>query len=133
MRAWGRTSKKHRESIDHRLNAVSDKVLQIRDHSIIKGHRPEAEQNDPFDRGASKLRWPDGNHNSIPSKALDMRPYPMPEGEETLREDLSYLAGLYVGIGSQAGLRLRWGGDFDQDGETADYRWDDLWHIEIVE
>ena len=133
MNTWGKASQRHRESIDWHLNAVSDRVLKLRDHSIIEGHRPEAEQNAAFDRGASKLRYPDGNHNSIPSKALDMQPYPIPEDEETLREDLSYLAGLYVGIGSTMGMKLRWGGDFDMDGETADNRWDDLFHIEVVE
>jgi len=135
MRTWGRASKKNRSSIDHRLNAVSDRVLVLRNHSIIKGHRGEAEQNAAFNATPqrSKLKWPDGKHNAIPSKALDMQPYPMPDDEDTLREDLSYLAGLYIGIGSTMGLTLRWGGDFDQDGETADNRWDDLWHIEIVE
>jgi len=135
MNAWGKQSKKHRQSIDHRLNAVSDRVLKLRDHSIIEGHRPEKEQNAAFNATPqrSKIKWPDGKHNSIPSKALDMQPHPMPEDDDTLREDLSYIAGLYVGIGSEMGLTLRWGGDFDMDGETADNRWDDLFHLEIVE
>lgn len=131
--SWGTSSKANRETIDPRLNAVSDIVVQIRDHSIIDGHRDEARQNAAFDAGNSKLRWPGGKHNKLPSLALDMQPYPMPEDHDTLREDLSYLAGLYVGIGRTMGLTLRWGGDFDMDGETADNHWDDLFHIEIVE
>jgi hypothetical protein len=133
MNKWGKNSKKHRESIDWHLNAVSDQVLKIRDHSIIEGHRPEAEQNAAFDSGASHLRWPDGKHNSIPSKALDMQPYPLPESTQVLREDLSYLAGLYVGIGRQMGLRIRWGGSWDETGETVNNKFDDLYHIEVVE
>ena len=130
---WGANSLNTRETIDPRLNAVSDVVLQIRDHSIIQGHRGEHEQNAAFDAGNSKLRWPDGKHNKLPSLALDMQPYPLPQDHDTLREDLSYLAGLYVGVGRMMGLTLRWGGDFDMDGETADNHWDDLYHIEIVE
>ena len=133
MKTWGKTSSKHRQSIDHRLNNVSDRVLQLRDHSIIQGHRIKEDQNAAFDIGTSKLRWPDGSHNSIPSMALDMQPYPMSDDDDTLREDLSYLAGLYVGIGSEMGLQLRWGGDWDKNGQTSDNRWDDLFHIEISE
>ncbi len=132
MNKWGKSSAKHRQSIDWRLNAVSTQVLKLRDHSIIQGHRPEDEQNAAFDAGNSKLRWPDGKHNSIPSTALDMRPHPWPKKKETQREDLAYLAGLYVALGSTMELTLRWGGDWDQDGESSDNRWDDLFHIEIV-
>ena len=108
-------------------------MLQLRDHSIIEGHRGEFEQNAAFDRGSSKLRWPDSRHNSIPSTALDMQPYPMPEEERDLREELSYLAGLYIGIGAQMGLKLRSGRDWDRDGESSDNFFDDYFHIEIDE
>ena len=133
MNAWGKASKRHRQSIDWHLNAVSDRVLKIRNHSIIQGHRNEADQNAAFDRGDSKLRWPDGNHNCIPSKALDMQPWPMPDDEQALREDLSYLAGLYVGIGPTMGVILRWGGSWDRSGEIENNKFFDGFHIEIVE
>lgn len=132
MNTWGRRSLECRKSVDPRLNLISDKVLPLKDHAIIEGHRNETDQNAAFDRGDSKLRWPDGNHNSLPSKAIDVRPHPWPVDEDMQREELSYLAGLYVGIASELGLKLRWGGDWDRDGEASDNHFDDLFHIEIV-
>lgn len=128
---WGPNSTKCRKDICSELNKVSDIVLQIRDHSIICGHRPKDEQDDAYyaNPQRSKLKWPKGKHNKLPSIALDMEPYPRVEG--TLREDLTYIAGLYVGIGRMLGYDIRWGGDWDRDGETADNSWDDLFHIEF--
>jgi hypothetical protein len=80
----------------------------------------------------SKVQWPDGKHNTMPSEAVDVQPYPYPEKESTLREDLSYIAGLFIAFGRAEGVVLRWGGDWDKDGETADNKFDDLFHIEIV-
>ena len=131
-RIWGKGSLAYRNSICYELNHISDLVLPIRDHSIICGHRGEEDQHEAFtsDPQLSKLDWPDGKHNKLPSNALDMEPYP--RIAKTLREDLTFLGGLYVGIGSTLGYEIRWGGDWDRDGETADNTWDDLFHIEIV-
>lgn len=115
-----------------RLQSVARKVLLIKDHSILKGHRPEAEQNAAFDSGNSKLRWPRGKHNAVPSKALDVQTYPRPPHERDLRNEQFYLLGLYVGIAAEMGIDLLTGADWDDDGELTDNGWDDLFHVEIV-
>lgn len=130
MNVWGRGSQRNLASVNSRLNGVADTVLQIRDHSVIEGHRDEATQNRYFEAGVSKVSFPDSKHNIYPSEAIDIQPYPY--NEETLREDLSYLAGLYIGIAAERGIDLRWGGDWDEDGETADNSFDDLFHLEMV-
>ena len=135
---------------DPRLGIVARKVLLIKDHSVIKGHRGQVEQNQAFEDGHSKLRWPDGKHNKMPSKAIDVRTYPvppdereqmverrleagLPPDERDLREEQLYLLGLYVGVASEMGLRLLTGADWDRDGEIADTGFDDFFHVELVE
>ena len=133
MNSCGENSKKQRATSDDRLNEIGDIVLQIKDHSVIKGHRNEVDQHQAFIDGNSKLDWPDGNHNAYPSKAQDVRTYPWPEKEQDQREEQLYLLGLYRGIAHMLGYKLRTGADWDRDGEIADNGFDDFFHVEIDE
>jgi len=113
------------------LNAIGDVVLQIKDHSVVKGHRGEAEQHQAFVDGNSKLDWPDGNHNAYPSKAQDVMSYPFPQDEQAQREEQMYLLGLYKGVAAVMGIPLRAGGDWDRDGEILDNGFDGFLHVEL--
>ena len=125
---------------DERLRRIAHIVLRIKDHSILKGHRYENEQNSAYnaDPQRSKLEWPHGKHNSLPSQAIDVQTYPRPEKEQDLRAEQYYLLGLYVGVavmqqnGAVQHFKLRTGADWDTDGEVSDNGWDDLFHVEIV-
>lgn len=125
---------------DPLLRRIAYKVLKIKDHSVLKSHRPEHEQNEAFESGNSKLQWPDGKHNAWLSKALDVQTYPRPptvfagyEDDSELRAEQYYLLGLYVGIAAELGIKLRSGADWDSDGEVSDNGWDDLFHVELVD
>ena len=133
MNSWGENSKKQRATSDDRLNEIGDIVLEIKDHSVIKGHRNEVDQHQAFIDGNSKLDWPDGKHNALPSKAQDVRTYPWPEKESDQREEQLYLLGLYRGVAEVLGYKLRTGADWDRDGEIADNGFDDFFHAEIDE
>ena len=133
MNVFGPRSRKELSGADYQLQEVAHKVLVIKDHSVLKGHRPEDEQNAAFDSGNSELKWPDGKHNGIPSKALDVQTYPRPNTEQKLKEEQLYLLGLYVGIASEMGITLRSGADFDRDGQTTDSTFFDGFHVELVE
>ena len=127
---WGRGSQRHRATLRPELQEVLDIVLQIRDISIIDGHRGQATQDRYFAEGVSKVEFPNSKHNRTPSDAADVQPSPYVE--ETLREDLTMIAGIAIGVGRMLGYDIRWGGDWDQDGETADNKFDDLFHLEFV-
>ena len=43
------------------------------------------------------------------------------------------MGGMIRGIGKQLGVKIRWGGDWDSDGEIKDNNFDDLVHVEIRE
>ncbi len=136
MNKWGAISILQRATSDPRLNAIGSVVLQIKDHSVIKGHRPEDEQHQAFIDGHSKLDWPDGNHNAYPSKAQDVKAYPFPPrdkdgGDSARREEQLYLLGLYRGVAAVLDIPLRTGADWDRDGEILDNGFDDFFHIEI--
>ncbi len=131
MNKWGSNSILQRSTSDPRLNAIGDVVLQIKDHSVVKGHRPEDEQHQAFVDGNSKLDWPDGKHNAYPSKAQDLRTYPFPETEQEQREEQLYLLGLYKGVAAVRDVPLRTGADWSRDGNLFDNGWDDLFHVEI--
>ena len=133
MNKWGANSILQRLTSDPRLNAIGDVVLQIKDHSVVKGHRGEDEQNEAYNAvpQRSKLPWPKGKHNAYPSKAQDIRAYPFPEKEQEQREEQLYLLGLCRGVAEIMGIPIRTGADFDRDGEISDSTFEDFFHVEI--
>lgn len=114
------------------------------DFSILEGHRDEERQNRLKSEGKSKLSYPDSKHNKEDaagrpeSLAVDVAPYhasrPHYRWNET--EDFYFLAGFIIGIGSpyakRQGFRIRWGGDWDSDGDLHDQSFMDLGHLELV-
>lgn len=59
------------------LQLVAHRAIQVIDFSVLCGHRGREAQNDAFDQGASKVRWPHSIHNLDPSEAFDLAPYPI--------------------------------------------------------
>lgn len=126
---------------DHRLQNLMLRVVQTYDCSIIQGHRPEAEQLERYNSGASKVKF--GNHCYSPSKAVDAGPWlpgrgiPWPQvGSETYIKDLAqfyHFAGYVQAVAAEMGINIRWGGDWDRDHDLADQSFDDLVHFELVE
>lgn len=133
MNKFGTSSRFQLGSCDSRLQRIAPIVLRIKDHSIIKGHRNKEDQNLAFASGNSRLKWPDGKHNKVPSIAMDVQTYPVPDSEQALREEQLYLLGLYRAAGAENGILFRTGADWDQDGEIADNGFDDFFHVEVVE
>ena len=111
------------------LQQVFNQVINTVDCTIIEGHRPEERQNELFDQGKSQLKFPDGKHNQMPSLAVDAAPYPINWND---RERATLFAGFVLGVASEMGVKLRWGGDWNMNFETKDNNFDDLWHFELV-
>jgi peptidoglycan L-alanyl-D-glutamate endopeptidase CwlK len=116
------------------LQKLFEEVVKHFDCTVIQGHRGEKEQNQAYDAGRSKLRYPDGKHNASPSRAVDVAPYPV-DWED--RDRFHYFSGFVMGMATRLEkkvptLKLRWGGDWDQDTEVKDNRFDDLVHFELV-
>ena len=128
MPRFGKTSKRRLATCDDGLQNLFYEVVRHFDCSVIIGHRGEKDQNKAFDEGKSKVRYPKGKHNSNPSTAVDVAPYPI-DWED--RERFIYFAGFVKGIATEMGISLRWGGDWDNDPQLSDNKFDDLVHFEL--
>jgi hypothetical protein len=100
------------------------------DCSILEGHRGKRAQNKAYKEGKSKVVYPNGKHNQIPSVAVDAVPYPI-DWED--RERMTYFAGFVLGVALRMNLKIRWGGDWNMNTELKDNNFDDLPHFEIRE
>ena len=98
------------------------------DCSVLEGHRGQERQDQLYIEGKTKVKYPNGRHNSKPSNAVDVTPYPV-NWEDRERQTL--FAGFVLGVANQMGISLRWGGDWDQDFEVMDNRFDDFPHFEL--
>lgn len=131
-RKWGNRSQQVLSELDPRLASIMTTILhEVADISLICGFRDQEEQDEAYETGRSKVRWPNGKHNRLPSKAVDFQPWPVPERREKLWASLAYIAGHAIQIGRRRGLVVRWGGDWDGDGDLTDQNFDDLYHLEI--
>lgn len=131
MRIWGPKSSRVYRQLHPQVQQVCDFILQeVADVSLITGHRTEAEQNALYP-AFTKVKWPNSQHNHYPSLAVDLQPYPYPDHEGELREQLTYIAGRVVQWGIHEGINVRWGGDWDRDGDITDNKFDDLFHFEV--
>ena len=129
MPRFGKRSLRILNQCHEDLQHVAYAVIKDFDFSVIEGHRGEIMQNHYFDKGLSKKRYPEGKHNSEPSEAIHCIPYPINWKD---RERMTFFAGMFIQAGRDIGIGIRWGGDWDQDGEVLDNNFDDLTHFELV-
>ena len=94
---------------DPRLQELFDIVVLYFDCTILCGHRDEEEQDRAYNEGKSKARWGQSKHNSLPSMAVDVVPYPIDWGDI---ERFHHFAAFVQVIAQSKGIDIRWGGDF---------------------
>lgn len=111
------------------LQRVFLEVVKHFDCTVIEGHRGKEAQNKAFASGNSKLKWPHGKHNKLPSDAVDVMPYPIDWKD---RERITLFAGFVLGTAKSMGIDLRWGGNWKMDTMVKDNTFDDLPHYELL-
>ena len=124
MPRFERRSKQRLKGVKPELVNVLNELIKIMDVTIIEGLRTEARQAELVAQGKSKTKY----SKHLEGKAVDLAPYPI-DWED--RERFHYMGGMVRGIGQQMGVNIRWGGDWDSDGEIKDNSFDDLVHVEI--
>ena len=130
MPTFGKKSLIALGTCDSRLQKVAWGVIRVIDVSVLWGYRGEVYQNKLYRKGLSKLQFPRSKHNKVPSQAFDLAPYPIDWND---LHRFCYMAGIVLGVASQLGVRIRWGGDWDMDTELKDNKFNDLGHFELVE
>ena len=128
MPYFGKTSKKRLSTCDDKLQKLFNEVIKHVDCSILEGHREKDRQNKLYEEGKTKVKYPNGRHNRQPSSAVDVTPYPVDWKD---RERQTLFAGFVLGVANQMNINLRWGGDWDQDFQVVDNRFDDFPHFEL--
>jgi len=79
------------------------------DFTVLEGHRGQAAQDAAYQRRASKVKWPNGKHNTLPSKAVDVAPYPV---VWTDLNRFKVLAEHIKKVADDLGIKVEWGGDW---------------------
>lgn len=121
MPTFGRQSKANLETVDPILRQVLEEAIKHTDFTVIDGHRDMERQNQYYIEGTSKVRWPNSGHNTYPSRAADLVPYP--RGFDNDDEQFYFMATHVLAAACELGVRLDWGGHW--------YNFKDLAHFEL--
>ena len=128
MNRYSKSSKNNLSQCHIDLQLICHELLKIFDHSVICGHRSEEDQEKAFNKGNSKVHYPNSKHNSIPALAVDIIPYPIDWKDIN---NFSYMGGLFLGIAYILKENkiithdIRWGGHWKR---LKDYP-----HFELIE
>lgn len=117
-------------SCDPRLIRICTALIKRYNFTVLCGYRGKEEQNDAFEKGNSKVQWPNSKHNASPARAVDLAPYPI-NWEDIGRFKVLALA--FLEEAKKAGIEVRWGADWDRDGDWRDEKFRDWPHFELME
>lgn len=135
MYSFGKVSKERLATCDPRLQEIMNEVIKYIDISIICGHRGREEQDEVYRTGKSKVKWPNGKHNTLPSKAVDVALYhkSKPNIRWDKKEEFIFLYGIVYAIAAQKGIKIRAGVDFNGDLDFTNDSFFDGPHFELVD
>lgn len=134
MASFGTVSTQRLATCEPDLQYIFREVVKHFDCSVLCGHRDEAAQTKAFNNRASKVQYPDSRHNSYPSMAVDVAPYPIDWNDlERFRHFGFYVKGVAAVLLERGEIdhSIRWGGDWDSDHDTKDQTFNDLVHFEL--
>ena len=126
MYKFGKRSRERLKGVDARLINVLNELIKMMDVTIIEGVRSAKRQEELLAKGATKVKY----SKHMEGKAVDLAPYPIKWDD---RDGFYYMGGMIRGIAQQLGYKVRFGGDWDSDGDTRDNSFDDLVHVEILD
>lgn len=141
MPAFSIASMDRLATCDHRLIMVCNDAIEITDFTVLEGHRGQAEQDAAFAAGKSKKPWPTGNHNALPSRAVDLIPYveyPIAASHYDWDDLIAFgrLMGIIQACAFRRGISLRfgldWNGNFRTVGRDKTETFLDAPHVELL-
>jgi len=134
MPEFSKSSKEKLEGCDPELQILFNYVIRYFDCTIICGERGETAQNKAFADGFSTVQYPNSKHNSSPSEAVDVVPWPI-EWNNTDR--MRYFIGFVKGVAKMLKMynamdkEIVTGADWDNDTVLKDQRFNDFPHFQI--
>lgn len=115
MPKFSNTSLERLRTCHQDLQTIFHYVIKYMDCTVVCGHRNKKDQDDVFEQGFSKVKWPNSKHNSMPSMAVDVVPYPVDWYD---RERFKHFAGFVKGVAQMLkdygaiSNDIEWGGDW---------------------
>jgi peptidoglycan L-alanyl-D-glutamate endopeptidase CwlK len=143
MRAYGKKSRSVLATLHPDLQRVLTGYLPLSrcDISLVYGYRGKELQNELHRTGKSQLKYPQSKHNTTDangepcSEAVDAYPYIggliVGKNQKEIYTICAMMGGLIEYARSQ-GVVLRWGADWDSDGDITDTNFLDAFHVELV-
>jgi len=134
--SFGKRSSKKLDTCTFNLQFVANEALsyELIDFAIIEGTRSDKKQHEYFITGKSRLDAgdPRAKHNKEQAEAFDAVPYVNGKISWDWRHCI-FLAGVILTAAKKVGDDIRWGGNWDMDGEpVTDQDFQDLVHYEII-
>lgn len=108
--------------------AVAAKGVAFR---VICAFRGRQDQEQAFAAGLSKARWGQSAHNYFPSVAIDIAPGWNGPLRWSDTKAFDAVGRAFVATAKELGIPIRWGADWDMDGQTSDEAFVDRPHIEL--
>jgi len=136
MPSFGGKSRRLLDTCDTRWENILNEVVKYYDCTVLTGHRDKETQNAKYDERSSEVKWPNSKHNSMPSMAVDVAPWPIPTnwGDKEWKDRVKFyeLKAIIFFVAAKQGVNIRFGGDWDRDYDYTDNKFDDLVHFEII-
>lgn len=147
MPSFGNSSQKRLATAHELQQRLWNEVIKYIDCSIICGERTEKEQNDLYAKGRDKngniinraevvtnAKFGESTHNESPSLAVDAVPFPEMWASKSAffkLKDIVFREWYKIPLSIRGEYELRWGGDWDKDGDYNDQKLIDYPHWEI--
>jgi len=128
MPKFSKRSKQHLSEADKQLQDLFNEVILYWDCTVLCGHRDKETQDTAYKDKKSKVKWPNSKHNSKPSMAVDVAPYPINWDDI---DRFRRFAWFVKGIATARGINLRMGADWDGDNAIDDQTFNDMPHFEL--
>lgn len=77
MPSFSQASMEKLAECDERLRLVAHSAIRTFDFKVLVGYRGEADQEEAFRNGASNAHFGQSAHNTQPSRAFDLAPFPI--------------------------------------------------------
>lgn len=111
------------------LQRVLQEVIKYHKFTILHGHISEQEQTENYLNKITNTQWPDGRHNSYPSKAVDISPIIEPVDWQKYIMEFYKLAAIVKFVAKSMNINIYWRGDEIESPK----RMEDLIHFELLE
>ena len=115
------------------LHTVHPDLIRLFEHAVLQfdcsvlnegGYRTQDQQFALVKKGVSKTMA----SKHLEGRAIDVAPWPIAWGDT---ERFYYFGGYIRGLAEKLAINIRWGGDWDDDGNIRDQSFNDLVHFEL--